>query len=552
MLGNVPFSFEDRDAAKKAAGKFKEKTVWILKTPAFDTKIKTDYNSCPLKAVVLLQSPSKLTAVPPTSTNELGHPSKYIEVGLDLKGLLGFLSSMQFDKTSSRPGSVSKESKVFDLCGKKLKLTDPKTVDKNGKRFTVSELECVDASGKIKVSVWGTAYAAVGKIPNGEGITLVGVTATRENGEVKLNLWPSAHVLRGGDPAQSLTSLDASSLQQVVLLTATFVPSHAPIDVDKDAHPACAAALAAAAGCSEDVVFQMNHGFFDAPARQDAMFTQDKRLFVSCRFRDRTGGVDVEVIAAAVPSLYGCKDEAELMDKLEKGELESVKVRVNVRGVLRIEGGVVKRYIGKVGPSPLITKVSAQAMRAVAGLTEITGDLVIPSPVERVIDAPMIGLAVRSDKRPPLAVHRVLFLVQGTRKSQLDARGDAKRIEDQSYNVSSKDLVGYCDYDGMLTYRLDQEAALVLVSAITLAGDAPNSVSANESSFLATIEHMQKISADEKAALVKSLDTEWKSVLLDQPPEGLSPARQEYWEQPASKLRRMESEAVSPIKFRTT
>jgi hypothetical protein len=130
-------------------------------------------------------------------------------------------------------------------------------VDKNGKRFTVSELECVDASGKITVSVWGRAYAAVEKIPNGEGVTLVGVTATRENGEVKLNLWPSAHVLRGEDPAQSLTSLDVSSLQQVVLLTATFVPSHAPIDVDKDAHPACAAALAAAAGCSGDVVFQI-------------------------------------------------------------------------------------------------------------------------------------------------------------------------------------------------------------------------------------------------------------------------------------------------------
>ena len=472
---------------------------------------------------------------------------------------------MQFDNTSSRPGSVSKESKVFDLCGKKLTLTDPKTVDKNGKRFTVSELECVDAGGKIKVSVWDTAYAAVAKVRNGEGITCVGVTATREKGEVKLNLWPSAHVLRGGDPAQSLTSLDASSLQQVVLLTATFVPSHAPIDVDKDAHPACAAALAAAAGCSEDQVFQMNHGFLDAPAREDAMFTQDKRLFVQCRFRDRTGGVDVDVIAAAVPSLYGCKDETELMNKLQKGELESEKVRVNVRGVLRIEGGVVKRYIGKVGPSPLITKVSAHAMRAAVGLTEIIGDLVIPAPVERVNDAPMIGLAVRSDKRPPLAVHRVLLLVQGTCKSVLDACGDAKRIEDETFKVSSKgvrcllsdvdkfvDLVGYCDYDGMLTYRLDQEAALVLVSAITPAGDAPNSVSANESSFLATIEHMQKISADEKAALVKSLDTEWKSVLLDQPPEGLSPARQEYWDQPASKLRRIVSEAVSPIKFRTT
>ena len=65
MLGTVPFSFEDRDAAKKAADKFKDKTVWVLKTPAFDTKMKSDYNSCPLKAGVLLQSPSKLTAVPP-------------------------------------------------------------------------------------------------------------------------------------------------------------------------------------------------------------------------------------------------------------------------------------------------------------------------------------------------------------------------------------------------------------------------------------------------------------------------------------------------------
>ena len=37
MLGSVPFSFGDRDAAKKAAEKFKDKTVWVLRPPAFDT-----------------------------------------------------------------------------------------------------------------------------------------------------------------------------------------------------------------------------------------------------------------------------------------------------------------------------------------------------------------------------------------------------------------------------------------------------------------------------------------------------------------------------------
>ena len=130
MLGSVPFSFGDRDAAKRAADKFKDKTVWVLRAPAFDTKTKSDYNSCPLKAVVLLQLPSKLSAVPPTSKIELEHPSKSIQVGLNLKELLGHLETMQFDKASPRSGSANKESKVFDLCGKKMDLSEPKTLEK--------------------------------------------------------------------------------------------------------------------------------------------------------------------------------------------------------------------------------------------------------------------------------------------------------------------------------------------------------------------------------------------------------------------------------------
>ena len=47
MLGSVPFSFGDRGAAKKAAEKFKDKTVWVLKTPAFDTKTKTGVSRRP-------------------------------------------------------------------------------------------------------------------------------------------------------------------------------------------------------------------------------------------------------------------------------------------------------------------------------------------------------------------------------------------------------------------------------------------------------------------------------------------------------------------------
>ena len=42
---------------------------------------------------------------------------------------------------------------------------------------------------------------------------------------------------------------------------------------------------------------------------------------------------------------------------------------------------------------------------------------------------------------------------------------------------------------------------------------APDSVSAGGPAFVATIEHMQKVGADEKASLLVSLATEWKSVL---------------------------------------
>ena len=53
-------------------------------------------------------------------------------------------------------------------------------------------------------------------------------------------------------------------------------------------------------------------------------------------------------------------------------------------------------------------------MRLIAGLSEITGKVVIPAHVQRVTDAPLIGLVVRSDvSELPLVAHRVLLLVQG-------------------------------------------------------------------------------------------------------------------------------------------
>ena len=60
------------------------------------------------------------------------------------------------------------------------------------------------------------------------------------------------------------------------------------------------------------------------------------------------GGVEVDIVASAVPALYGCKTEAELKEQLAAQSLTSVKTRMNARGVLRLENGVAKRYVMEV------------------------------------------------------------------------------------------------------------------------------------------------------------------------------------------------------------
>ena len=71
---------------------------------------------------------------------------------------------------------------------------------------------------------------------------------------------------------------------------------------------------------------------------------------------------------------------------------------------------------------------------------------------------------------------------------------------------------------------------------------------------MVSVEHMQKVSQDEKTALVASMGLEWKSVLQDVPDTTsmaetppVSSKQEEYWsEQRTPKVRRMQSEPQSP------
>ena len=566
MLGAVPFSFKNRTAAVEAFRKFTADSVWELRTPSFDTRAKSDFIGGPLKSVVLLCNPSTLTRVPPTSTEALAHPAKGLQIALDIKGIVELLKGN---------GTGANNRAAFDFCGKFLGITTPKQVNKNGSLLMVAEAEFTDAGGgKIVVAVWKTAREYFAHVRPGSGVAVLGCSAALENGEVKINIWPGAHISTVGDQVQSLTSLDATGLSAEVL-TAQWVPSSGSglaSAMEAAAHSTCAVALADAIGHLQPITFQINRCLLDAPLQRDAMYTQDGRLFLrNCRLRDATGGVDVDVVTDAAPTLYDCSTPDQVAAQLDAQSLTGAKHRFNIRGILRQENGVAKRYIMEVAMAPLDAVVSTSALRMCCGLSVVSGDVVLPVPVSRIVEDPLQGLAVCHDGANNIGANRVWLLVRGQSATTMESLDDKKALTDQVFKVSSTEtsclltdptgdangkinLVGYCDFNKMLAYRLDKETALVLASAVEC--PAPGIASATDGPCrTATIEHVVKLSKDEVLALQKSMAAEWKAILT-RPQPGSSPAASpmstkqvdsSYWsEERQPKLRRIQSEPQSP------
>ena len=99
-------------------------------------------------------------------------------------------------------------------------------------------------------------------------------------------------------------------------------------------------ALAEAVAKGAPVAFQINRCMLEPPLEEELIFAQSGRPFIkNCRLRDRTGGVGVDVVNTAVPFLFGCDTEVELKEHARAQSLTSVRQRMNVRGVVREEGG---------------------------------------------------------------------------------------------------------------------------------------------------------------------------------------------------------------------
>ncbi len=560
MMGLVPFDFKDRRAAANAAEKFTADSVWELLNPTFDAKSKPEFNGCPVKGTVLLSKPTVAKRVLPTSQEALNYPARGLHIPLAIAGIMKLLRG---------PGTASRLT--FDFSGKFLSISKPKQRTKGAAVYNVADAEFMDPDGsRIAVGVWQGAKEYFSQMSPGTGVAVVGATAAKEEGEVKVNIWPSAHVSTTGEQAQSLTSQE---VLQGTLLTPTFTPGRDVAgQLAPEAHPTCAAALADSAAKAAPITFQINRCILDPPLQEEAMYTQDGRLFLkNCRLRDGTGAVDVDVVGAVAPSVYGCADADEVRAALGAQSLTGVKDRCNVRGVLREEGGAARRYILEVHVAPLDAKVSMLATRLCKGLSSVVGEVVLPAPASRVVDDPLVGMAARRDDDVLVGAHRLLLLVKGRTKTTLDPIDPAKPFDQQVFKVSSQvdcllsdtpvkvNLVGYCDFAKMLTYRLDTESALVLVSAVERAVPSTPGVAGDpaDSGLVCTVEHVTKLSKDELAGLTVSLAAEWKAILTNldaaaavgtPPPASSADPSSPYWsEERQRKVRRVLSEPQSPL-----
>ena len=170
-------------------------------------------------------------------------------------------------------------------------------------------------------------------------------------------------------------------------------------------------------------------------------------------------------------------------------------------------------------------------------------------------------MALRRDVGEPVGAYRIFLLLQGTRETDFDIIDEKVKKNDQIYKLTSSsttcllsdppvhiNLVGYCKLKDMLKHRLDTETALVLVSSVTINDRVcPTTIEAS-------VEDIRKVSKDEVGALKLSMNAEWKTLLVQESLDEVTPQRRakpvddpSYWsEVRQAKMRRIQSEPKSP------
>ena len=92
----------------------------------------------------------------------------------------------------------------------------------------------------------------------------------------------------------------------------------------------------------------------------------------------------------------------------------------------------------------------------------------------------------------------------------------------------------------MLDFRIDSKAAVVTVSSVDWEGDR----------LVAAVEYVRKVEPHSLRECRNALTIEWTAALTKLGTSSMdsymSPAKTDYWEEPARKIRRVDSDPKSP------
>ena len=538
MVGCVPFDFKAQDEPDKAFRRFTENTVWKVSKPAFDVRSKAEFNGSPMKLTLLLRPPTLLTAAAVTDTEAYAYPVRHVIPPVTLACIVGL--------KGTAPGNAPKKSRAVDVVAKVLEISEPRDRVCNGMQTKVRDVMLGDDSQtggghntKCTLSAWGEAGALFADIAPGQGVTLLGCSASLDDrGEIRISFNPrNARLLLSGPRVEQLTAWDCDAEACEAVTIPWQSRGIGPIKVEGPAVFTCAVAMAqlqkGLANPSEHLhgaVFQVNRGLISAPSTSAEVHTQNgKSLFVQAVFRDWSDRVDVYVVESAVPSIYGLETNEEVEERAAAGTLEVVRHRVNVRGVVRVEEGKVKYFVAETCEWDNCACISRTAARLALGFNSIQENVVVASPLAAITRCPMLGLAIKYGDGCLIGAHRVIMLVEGTQPSRaqpLAGGGDPGSFLVESKQVKCMlgteeafaDIRGYCDFDSMLQYRLDKEKAVVMISHIDRQDMNSNAV--------LTIDFMCKVSESNVKQFVDNLREEAELLTLqagqEKPPSSLA------------------------------
>ena len=436
----------------------------------------------------------------------------------------------------------------------------------------MADLTLADDSGvNFKVAVWTQeAYDKFKDIPIGVGISILNCSANKDktSNEFKVNLWPKIVVLEGGSRAEQLTNLSGEAVSANRIATAQFTGSSSAMDVTgKEAVPVSTTALLAipddVLGFPLEIVFQLNRATVTAPTlEQDITTKSGERLWVPVKIHDWTGCATLYLTDQAAPALYGCESAQEVLTKAREGNLQVSLTRFNMRGLLRVEEGTMRKYIVELVPSPKSFSISSAALRVTRGLAPVLDNVAQAAPADRVVSNPMMGMCLVADKsngdqseHDLVPCFRAYLLVTGTERAEMKPLlPGIQDLESQQYILTSKnvkcllsngstenfDLQCYCDWASSLNYRLDNETAIARISDLKQSDDGRR---------VASVEHIDKISKPDIDAVQQAMSVEWKTVLTRTGSESvdsyMSPERPDFFENPPRKVWRVGSEPQS-------